>query len=156
MSQIMVQLIAAFLGSLGFALLFNIRGNRLLPAATGGLLAWGTYLVVGIWSQSDPLRFLIASIVLTFYAELFARIKKTPATLFLVAGTIPLIPGGYLYHTMNDAVHGRWTAFLVSGKDTMVLAVAIAIGMLVAMSVLQSITRINAYRICLKTKKNTR
>lgn len=146
MIEIMVQLAAAFLGSLGYALLFNVRGNRLLPAATGGLLVWGTYLIIGNWSQSDTFRFFIASIVLTFYAELFARIRKTPATIFLVTGAIPLIPGGYLYHTMNNAVHGCWAAFLISGKDTLALAVAIAIGMLVAMSVLQSVAKIQKYQ----------
>ena len=146
MILIIVQLAAAFLGSLGYALLFNVRGNRLLPAAAGGLLVWGTYLIIGNWSQSDTFRFFIASIVLTFYAELFARIRKTPATIFLVTGAIPLIPGGYLYHTMNNAVHGRWAEFLISGKDTLALAVAIAIGMLVAMSVLQSVAKIQKYQ----------
>lgn len=146
MIQIIVQLVAAFLGSLGYAFLFNVRGNRLLPAATGGLLVWGTYLVVGNWSHSDPFRFFIASIVLTFYAELFARIKKTPATIFLVTGAIPLIPGGILYQTMNHAVHGEWASFLISGKDTLVLALAIALGMLVAISVLQSITKVRGYQ----------
>ena len=34
-----VQLIAAWAGSLGFALLFNVRGRKLAYASLGGLLA---------------------------------------------------------------------------------------------------------------------
>ena len=34
-----VQLIAAWAGSLGFALLFNVRGKKLAFASLGGLLA---------------------------------------------------------------------------------------------------------------------
>ncbi len=150
MTEMLLQLLTAFTGSFGFALLFNIRGNRLLPASLGGVLAWGTCLLSGIWIPGDPVRFFLSSIVLTFYAELFARIQKTPATIFLVSGAIPLIPGGYLYHTMSYAVNSDWKAFLTEGKDTLVLAVAIAMGMLVAMSVLQCAGKIHGYQ---KTKK---
>ena len=36
-----VQLASAFAGSLGFALLFHVRREKLLLASLGGLLAWG-------------------------------------------------------------------------------------------------------------------
>ncbi|HWQ88452.1 MAG TPA: threonine/serine exporter family protein, partial [Desulfitobacteriaceae bacterium] len=38
------QIITAFLGSLGFSMLFNIRGRKIWYAATGGMLSWATYL----------------------------------------------------------------------------------------------------------------
>lgn len=132
-----VQLLTAFTGSLGFAVLFNIKRQKLLAAAFGGFLAWGIYLMAGIWLDSDPIRFLIASIALTFYAEAFARIKKAPATIFLVSAAIPLIPGGSLYQTMRYAVAGQWERFAVQGTETILLAVAIAIGMLCGLSVLR-------------------
>lgn len=133
-----IQLITAFTGSLGFAMLFNIKRQKLAVAAFGGFLAWGVYLLAGIWLESDPIRFFIASIVLTFYAEVFAKIKKAPATIFLVSAAIPLIPGGSLYHTMSYAVDGEWELFATQGTETILLAVAIAIGMLCGMSVLRA------------------
>ena len=39
-----IQLMAALLGSLGFAALFNIRGKKLIFATIGGFLSWATYL----------------------------------------------------------------------------------------------------------------
>jgi len=133
-----VQLLTAFTGSLGFAMLFNIKREKLLAAAFGGFLAWGVYLFAGIWLDSDPIRFFIASIALTFYAEAFARIKKAPATIFLVSGAIPLIPGGALYQTMRYAVAEQWEKFAIQGTETILLAVAIAIGMLCGLSVLRA------------------
>ena len=41
-----VQLASAFAGSLGFALLFHVRREKLLLASLGGLLAWGVYLLI--------------------------------------------------------------------------------------------------------------
>ena len=40
-------------------------------------------------------------------AELLARLLKAPATIFLVIGIIPLVPGGGLYYTM-DYIKGTW------------------------------------------------
>ena len=39
-----LQLVTAVLGSLGFSLIFNVRGKTLFWGALGGLLAWGSYL----------------------------------------------------------------------------------------------------------------
>ena len=47
----------------------------------------------------DVPRFFVASVVLTIYAEILARVVKCPATLFLVTAAVPLIPGGSLYNT---------------------------------------------------------
>ena len=130
-----LELITASLGSLGYALLFNVRGRRLLPAALGGLLAWGVYLAAMELWPTAPLCYLIASAAFTLYAELLARCLKTPATTFLVASAIPLIPGGSLYRTMEYALQGDAAAFLRQGLDTLLLAAAIAAGILLMTAV---------------------
>lgn len=139
-----IQLFAALSGSIGFAMLFNIKRDKLFVAGLGGFLSWGVYLLAGIWLNSDPIRFFIASITLTFYSEVFAKIKKTPATIFLVTAAIPLIPGGSLYHTMSYAVAGNWEKFATQGTETILLAVAIAIGMLCGLSVLRTVHNVRA------------
>ena len=141
-----IQLLTAFLGSLGFALLFNVRGTRLLPAAFGGLLSWGVYLLAGAFLQSDPLRYLIASAAFTLYAEILARLMKTPETLFLVSAAIPLVPGGSLYRTMEYAIRGDGQAFGSSGLATLLLAVAIAAGILLTMAVLNMVSTLPRLR----------
>ena len=128
-----LQLAAALAGSFGFALLFNAREKKLVWASLGGLLSWGVYLAVGLFYASDPTRYFVAALVLTIYAELMARRHRAPVTVFLVAGTIPLIPGGSLYYTMGYAVAGRWSEALHTGLATLLLAIAIAAGILACM-----------------------
>lgn len=137
-----MQLVTAFLGSMGFALLFQVRRDRLLPASLGGLLAWGVYLLMGLATQQDVVRYFVASVVLTVYGEILARIVKCPATLFIVTASIPLIPGGSLYRTMQYFMLNDLESFSRQGLTTVLLAVAIAVGMLFPTAIFQLLHRI--------------
>ena len=137
-----MELATAFLGSLGFAMLFHVRREKLLLASLGGLLAWGVYLLAGIWWTEDVVRYFAASVVLTVYAEVLARLVKCPATLFLVTASVPLIPGGSLYRTMQYFMESNLDAFSSQALTTVLLAVSIAVGMLFPTSIFQLIRRL--------------
>ena len=85
----------------------------------------------GIWFHSEPLRYFFAAIAVTIYAEIFARIKKTPTSTFLIVPMIPLIPGGVLYYTMSYALKNDWNNFVTSAFYTIKLAMALAVGIIV-------------------------
>ena len=142
MMFMILQLVTAFLGSLGFALLFHVRGIKLWLGSVGGLLAWGVYLWMGCFTTQDVIRYFVASVVLTVYAETLARVVKCPATLFLVIASIPLIPGGSLYKTMQYFMLNDLAAFSSQGLTTVLLAVAIAVGMLFPTAVFQLLRKI--------------
>ena len=142
MSDMLIQLATACAGSLGFALLFHLRQERLLLASLGGLLAWGIYLLMGQVTDQEVVRYFVASVGLTVYAELLARAVKCPATLFLVTASVPLIPGGALYHTMQYFMEGDFAACSVQGLTTVLLAVAIAVGMLFPTAIFQLVRRV--------------
>lgn len=132
-----LQIITAFLGSLGFSVLFNIRRTKLLIAGLGGMLSWSVYLLLGLCFDSDPIRYFFAAIFVTVYAEIFARIKKTPTTSYLVPAFIPLIPGGALYNTMKFALHNDWQSFGDTAVYTIQLALALSAGIIVVASVMK-------------------
>lgn len=136
-----VELITAFTGSLGFALLFHVRREKLLLASLGGLLSWVVYLLMGLAVPDDVVRYFAASVVVAIYAETMARLVKCPATVFVVTGAVPLIPGGSLYRTMSAFMAGNFAECSRNGLNTMLLAAAIAVGMLFPMSVFQLFRR---------------
>lgn len=137
MGDMILQLATAFVGSLGFAMLFHVKKDRLLLASLGGLLAWGVYLLMGQVSDQEVVRYFVASVALTVYAETLARLVKCPATLFIVTASIPLIPGGSLYRTMQYFMMNDLEAFSFQALTTVLLAVAIAVGMLVPTAIFQ-------------------
>lgn len=136
-----MELTTAFLGSLGFALVFQVRREKLLLASLGGLLAWGVYLLMGFATDQDVVRYFAAAVALTVYGELLARVVKCPATLFIVTASIPLIPGGSLYHTMQYFMQNDLEAFSAQALTTLLLALALAVGMLFPSSIFQLLRR---------------
>ena len=146
-----LQIITAFLGSLGFSVLFNIRRTKLLIAGLGGMLSWSVYLLLGIYFASDPIRYFFAAIFVTVYAEIFARIKKTPTTSYLVPAFIPLIPGGALYNTMKFALHNDWQSFGDTAVYTIQLALALSAGIIVVASVMRMVHAL--YRLIFPKKQ---
>ena len=133
MQRILIQLITAFTSSLGFAIIFNVKGRRLWLDGIGGFIAWGVQLLATLVFTNEAMCFLVGSAALTAYAEIMARVQKCPTTLFIVAGSIPLIPGGALYRTMSYAINKDWQAFFNQGLETLLLAVAISAGILIVM-----------------------
>ena len=136
MKDAMLQILMSFLGSLGFSVLFHVRGSKLFLAALGGALSWGLNLLLELWVPSEPLRYFFSSSFVAVYAEILARALKTPATTFLIPSIIPHIPGGALYHTMRYGLNRQWSACLSKAFYTLKLALALALGIIAVLSVL--------------------
>ena len=126
----LIQIFTGFLGSLGFSILFNIRGRKLLVASLGGLISWTIFLLLEPVFQGEASRYFFAAAAITVYSEFFARILKTPTTTFLVSSIVPLIPGGSLYYTMNYALNEQWNLFVQKAFSTLELALALAVGII--------------------------
>ncbi len=129
-----VQIAAAFFGSLGFALLFGLRRRYLLPASLGGLLSWALYLLLEHLLSSPFLACFAASAFSMVYAELLAHWMRSPTTLFVIPAIIPLVPGGSLYYTMSYAVHGDLEDARLFGTQTGECALAIAAGISIVLA----------------------
>lgn len=134
----LTQLLTAGLGALGFSLIFNVRGRQLIFTTLGGFLAWGVYLALGPTGMGVVGRYLIASVLVTVYAEICARKRKAPATVFLVSAVIPLVPGSSLYATMVYAVHQDGAGFIRQGLETLLRAGAIAAGIILVSTVMHA------------------
>lgn len=150
-SQIVIQIITALLGSFGFSVLFNLRRSKLIIAAFGGMLSWALFLLLGKWVASEFIRYFFAAAFVTVYAEIFARIKKTPTTSYLVPGFIPMIPGRALYNTMTYALNTDWTRFGEAAAYTLEIALCITAGIIVVTSSMRMI--VAAYRYLRNRKK---
>lgn len=130
----LLQIFTAFLGTLGFGILFNIRGRKLWLGALGGLLSWVAFLLLGYGIQNEPVRYFLVSVLVSVYAEVLARLEKTPTTTFIIISLIPLIPGGSLYYTMASALEGSGEGFLENGIHTLELALALSLGIILVTS----------------------
>lgn len=138
---IITALVTSFFGSIGYACTFNIRAKRLVAAGFGGLIGWAAYLIAGCFMFSEPMKYFVAALVINIYAEIMAVTEKAPSTVFLVSAIMPLVPGGMLYRTMRFAVTKEWEEFGKLGVETLSIALALALGMLIANSVIKSMRK---------------
>lgn len=130
----LIQIIAGFVGTLGFTVLFNIRGKRLVFTSLGGFLSWTLFVIFSKFITNEPLNYFLVALMISIYAEVMARVLKSPTTTFITASLIPLIPGGSLYYTMADALSSNRESFIEKGIYTLQLASALALGIIVAVS----------------------
>ncbi len=124
----------SFIGSFCFGIIFNIQGRKLFYSGLGGALSQGAYIAMGFIFSEDITRYLFATIITTIYAEVLARIEKTPATVILVPSIIPLVPGGMMYYTMEYCILGENSEFINMLLETLGVAGALAMGILVVSS----------------------
>ncbi len=132
-----IQISLAFLGSLGFAIMFQVKGIKLVFCSFGGALMMTTFFLVGNYSDSLITGIFFATFLTSFLAEILARKFKAPVIMFLVPMLIPLIPGSDLYYTTTYLIDNNMVEFL----DQLVLLSyevgAIASGIILMASLVQ-------------------
>ncbi|MBQ9420331.1 MAG: threonine/serine exporter family protein [Lachnospiraceae bacterium] len=126
--QEIIQLTAAVVGSIGFGIVFHMRPKKLKWAALGGFLSWASYLVLVHAGLNEYLCGFIAAALTTAYAEIMARSTKTPAIIYVVVSTVPLIPGAALYRSMNALLRQDMTVARAQGLYALIFATSMAAG----------------------------
>ena len=104
MLNTILQLVMAFIGSMGFSIIFRLRRQLIIPASLGGFFSWAIYLLCSNGIDGVFVPCLIASAFAALYSEILARLMKAPVTLFILPAVVPLIPGSSLYYAMSSAV----------------------------------------------------
>ena len=72
-----------------------------------------------------------AALFVYLYSQIISRILKAPSNVYLVPGTIPLIPGGALYYTMRGLLDGDKALFWNNLKTTATVTFGLAAGIVI-------------------------
>ena len=128
-----IQIITSLTGSIGFSLIFGLRGKQLPVAAIGAGFTWGIYLIAEACGSGLFFANVLASIFAGIYTVVFSHVLKVPKTVLTFSVVVSLIPGRALYNTMKYAMSGEWLEFAQSGMTTISVAAAIAIGITVVL-----------------------
>ena len=135
------QAAAVFVGCCGFCILFNVHGRGLVLCIIGGAAAWMVYLLCGALGCDVYAANLFAAVFAALYAEIMARVRKCPATPYLVIAIFPLLPGAGVYYTMSLGLQGEMIEALRKGLETAGIAGSLAVGILLVSTVFRLIYR---------------
>lgn len=129
LAQLFPQLCAAFLGTVAFALLFGVPRNCYIFCGLIGSLGWLAYSVVRLGAD-ETFSVLLATMAVVFLSRLIAVWMHCPATLFLIPGIFPLVPGAGVYWAAYYVVTDRLMLAAHTGYSAAKTAVAIVLGII--------------------------
>lgn len=131
----MVKIAAVFVMGTAVGILYRIPRTLLLYGALNATLAWLVMvLFVGAGTNSVAANFF-GGVALGAAAETLARRLRKPATIFVIPGFFPLVPGREAYTTMRYLVEGRYGPATEMAVQTLLTAGAIAFGIFVSVTV---------------------
>ena len=152
MQELILPIIYAFFSSLAYAYLFNIHGFNTVVSALCGAFGWMAYLVSGYYFHSSVIQSLFAGLALAAFAEAASRVRKFPVTGFLLPAFFPVVPGGGIYYTMKYCIDGNKEMFYNKFLETLGIAGALAVGVLLVSSTMRMVSAIKNERKCGATK----
>ena len=132
LQRILIMLATGAIGTLGFSILFYIHPRRLPLATLGGILCTAVYLLAGHWIGGELLPNLLGAVVGAGFSEICARMTKVPVPIYMVPCVMPLVPGSALYAAMFNFVAGNYLAAADAALTTLVVALGIAGGIVIA------------------------
>ena len=128
--------IAAAVGTIAFSVLFSVpRRNYLMCGLIGGA-GWLIYLLLEKVSflGGTGATYLAAAAVILMSREA-AVIQKCPATMFMIPGIFPLVPGAGIYWAAYYLVTNQLRLSLTSGLGAMKTAFAIVLGIVTVLEI---------------------
>lgn len=129
------QFLIAFAGTIGFSVLFNIPKDSVVKSGLNGAFGWITYVIFNELLSSSVAGAFLGAIVVGLTGEVFARFFKKPATVFIIPGIIPLVPGSKSYYSMLAFIEKRYTDAADLASETIFIALSIASGIIIASSI---------------------
>ncbi|GEA31435.1 MULTISPECIES: threonine/serine exporter family protein [Clostridium] len=138
----LTQIAVSFLASLGFGIIFNIKGKNLIFASIGGAISWFSYLYLKENYIGDILSLFISSILFSIYSEICARLLKTPVTTLVICALIPLVPGSGMYYTMYETISGNINRAVELGLNTLASAGTLALGVIFVSTITKQVTNL--------------
>lgn len=144
------QVLAAFFGTVAFGIMFRVPAKHLTAAGMTAAIVWLVYLLVHDLIGGVALSILCSAFAAVVIARAFAVIFHCPATIFLVAGIFPLVPGAGIYNTVYAAITADYISalalFLDAFKNAFTIAIAISIGFMIPNSVFAKLKRFEISR----------
>ena len=125
-----VILIASTVGTMGIILQFGIEKRVIVWALISSILCCAAYEIAAMLGADFFFASLIASAVAAAYSDIMAHVVKVPATVLIIPGIVPLVPGGRLYYTMLGAVSENMSLFSENGRAALSIAAGLAIGII--------------------------
>ena len=133
-----IQLVAAFVGTVGFSALFGAPRRYYLYCGLAGMAGWAVYLLVAMGHSVVGAAFF-AALAVAVISHAMAKMCRCPVTVFLICGIIPLVPGGGIFWTAYYIVTEQLRMAAATGFVALKVTIAIAGGIILASGIINKL-----------------
>lgn len=134
MGNVAANLICPFLGTVAFAVLFNVPRKYYLAGGLTGTAGWLAYIFILNFSSAAIASF-VGAFVVVFISRMLTVRMKCPITVFLISGIFPLVPGAGVYYTAYYLVTDQIALAGERGLGALKIAFAIVLGIAFVVSI---------------------
>ena len=135
-----LQILAAMVGTVAFSLLFGVPRKYYPYCGLIGGAGWLVYSLAVRYFGPEAAA-LLATIVIMLLSRAAAVWQRCPATIFMISGIFPLVPGAGIYWTSYYIVTDQLTLALHTGYEAVKTAVAIVLGIVFVFEIPQQVFR---------------
>jgi len=138
----LTHLILSMFSAIGFGIIFNAPRNLLFHCGVAGMAGWFVYIVM-IDSGIDMVQAAFSgAFIVAIIGHIMAKRYKTPIIIFIVAGIIPLVPGGTAYDAMRHVASNDYSNAIPLAMKAFIIASSIAMGLVFAEVLVHFIVKI--------------
>ena len=129
------ELIAATIGTVAFSLLFGVPRRFYLDCGLIGMAGWLVYRLMPLLGMGTTFSVFFAAVVIITLSRITAVLRMCPATVFMITGIFPLVPGAQIYWSAYYLVTNQVEQALSSGFTALKVIIAIVLGIIVVFEV---------------------
>ncbi len=146
--EFIIKFLIAFITTYAFTILFNLNNKtfKFFASLSGGI-GYLVYLFFINYKNSAVLGCFFGALFVGMFGEYLARKLKAPATIFIIPGIFPIVPGYGMYYTMLAIVDQNYRQVMVLGFSTFISAISIAIAVMLSTIFSVSLIRVKRERI---------
>lgn len=133
--EFIMHVVCPFMGTIGYAVLFNVPRRFYLCCGLTGTAGWLVYRAIVSRNASAAAASFLGTMVVVLISRILTVQMKCPITIFLVAGILPLVPGAGVYYTVYYLVTNQLAEASRRGMDAVKVAFAIVLGIVFAVSI---------------------
>lgn len=136
-----LKIAATFIVVLVFAVMLEIPKHLLLYAGLVGAFAQSAMFVAGLYTKNTMVQVFMGALMIALVSHIFARALKAPASVFLVAGILPIVPGEAIYRAVYYFIRGNQNMVNLYFSKTLSIAGAIALAIFIMDSAFTLLSR---------------
>ena len=124
------ELIASGVGTVAFSLLFGVPKIYYASCGLIGMAGWLIYRLSLMLGIGNTFAVFFAAVVIILLSRITAVRRLCPATVFMITGIFPLVPGAQICWAAYYLVTNQYAEALTSGLTAIKVIIAIVLGII--------------------------